>query len=230
MDKGRPGGPASAREDRAVKPFCLSALSFALLLVTSTVSSEAEAGKSHPRLRAQIRELRVQVAQLAAHVDFMNRSEDSGTPVGGVDGNGWNMCGDPCSTDSDGDGVGDCEDYCPCDPDIADSDGDAVPDCADPCPDDATDACADPCRQDSDGDDSGDCEDPCPYDRAPPVDADADGVFDCQDMCPTDPANQCWDWCELDQDGDGVSDCKDPCPWATEAGMIGCEVPRASTH
>ena len=207
----------------------LAILCFVVALAASWVPALAEAGKAHPRLKAQIRELRIEVARLTSQVDFINRSEDSGSPVPG-DGGGWNMCGDPCSTDSDEDGLGDCEDHCPCDPNTADTDGDSVPDCADPCPDDATDACNDPCRHDSDGDGSGDCEDPCPWDPAPPTDGDEDGIFDCLDICPADPGNQCWDWCMLDQDGDSVNDCKDPCPWAAEAGMIGCEVPPASAR
>jgi hypothetical protein len=53
---------------------------------------------------------------------------------------------DPCTTDSDSDGIPDCYDQCPADPQkglpgtcgcgiaIADSDGDGVFDCVDPCP------------------------------------------------------------------------------------------------
>ena len=163
-------------------------------------------------LREEVIRLRGDIAQLATQLNFMHR--DLGAPSAG----GGGLCDDPCAVDSDEDGVGDCEDMCPCDPNTADGDGDGVPDCADPCPDDATDACIDPCRMDSDGDGTDDCEDACPWDPAPPSDSDADGIVDCQDPCPEDATNTCWDPCRLDQDGDGTPDCQDSCPWETAAG------------
>ena len=54
---------------------------------------------------------------------------------------------DPCSLDSDGDGVNDCDDACP----------DVWGDGPDGCP------AADPCSVDSDGDGVNDCDDACPY-------------------------------------------------------------------
>jgi hypothetical protein len=191
-----------------------------LFVVTSFESADA---LTRARLRRQVGKLRTEVSQLAAQVDFLTRSASDGArPVqgGGViyPGTSWNMCADPCASDSDGDGLGDCEDWCPCDPNTADDDSDGYPDCADPCPGDTANDCMNPCNWDSDGDGIGDCEDKCPYDPAPEVDTDADGIVDCQDICPQDPSNQCWDWCNLDQDGDGTADCKDPCPWSAGEG------------
>ena len=167
------------------------------------------------KLRAEVTRLRGDIAHLASQLNFMQR-DIAVRPAGGTAG----LCDDPCATDSDADGVGDCEDYCPCDPNTADTDADNIPDCADPCPDDATDACIDPCRMDSDGDGVTDCEDQCPWDPAPAVDTDADGIVDCQDPCPDDATNECWDPCKLDQDGDGVADCEDNCPWPTPDGAV----------
>ncbi len=182
-----------------------------VLVAVAMAAGTGDAKKpGKPKLRAQIAELRGDLAQLSTQVNFTNRTLEGLPPLGGP------LCGDPCSTDSDQDGIGDCEDICPCDPTTTDSDGDQTPDCADPCPDDATDACIDPCRMDSDGDGTNDCEDPCPYDPAPAADTDEDGIPDCQDFCPEDPLNGCFDPCLLDQDGDGTTDCRDDCPWAAE--------------
>ena len=74
-----------------------------------------------------------------------------------------------CGADSDGDGVGDCDDECPGEEDI-DSDGDGVVDCNDQCPDD-------PYKTEP-----GDCG--CGVDD---VDTDSDGIPDCNDECPDTP-------------------------------------------
>jgi outer membrane murein-binding lipoprotein Lpp len=188
-------------------------------------SGEAKTKKPR-KLRAEIAQLRATVAQLQSDLDFQRRRDaaegPSGTVVPGGGGGFWpgGICGDPCATDSDEDGTGDCEDPCPCDPRNTDGDADGSPDCIDPCPDDATDACIDPCRMDSDGDGVTDCEDPCPWDPTEAVDGDEDGVADCQDPCPGDPTNDCFSPCPLlDQDGDGTRDCNDPCPWGEATGM-----------
>ncbi|MHC5005656.1 MAG: M12 family metallo-peptidase, partial [Planctomycetota bacterium] len=90
--------------------------------------------------------------------------------------------GSSCADDSDGDGVSDCADGCPDDPDFTepgpcgcgstfdDSDGDGLPDCLDGCP-------ADP-----DKTEPGDCG--C---GVADVDSDGDGAADCVDGCPDDP-------------------------------------------
>jgi hypothetical protein len=178
-------------------------------------------------LREEVTRLRADIAQLSNQLGFMQRDFDAQPPMGG--GAAGGLCDDPCAVDSDDDGVGDCNDLCPCDPNNADTDADGMPDCADPCPDDATNACMDPCRNDSDGDGTNDCEDQCPWDPATPADSDSDGLVDCQDPCPDDATNTCWEPCKLDQDGDGVADCEDSCPWAPDAGegspLPGCYPP-----
>ncbi|MEY3025512.1 MAG: hypothetical protein RLZZ238_409, partial [Planctomycetota bacterium] len=127
-------------------------------------------------------------------------------------------CGVP-DTDTDGDGVADCDDLCPTDPDKTDpgtcgcgvpdtdTDGDGVADCDDLCPTDpdkidpGTCGCGVP-DTDTDGDGVADCDDLCPTDPdktdpgscgcgVPDTDSDSDGVADCVDDCPSDPTNQC---------------------------------------
>ena len=73
------------------------------------------------------------------------------------------FCSDPCAVDSDADGLGDCDDPCPCDPNHADADADEWPDCMDPCPGDAENACIWACRAEPDGSGTGtaDCVEPC---------------------------------------------------------------------
>jgi hypothetical protein len=132
-------------------------------------------------LKAQITELRLQVGQLQSAL-ATERQRFAGDGAVSVPG-GTGICADPCAADSDGDGLGDCEDPCLCDPQQSDRDGDGTPDCLDPCPDEADDACIDPCRWDSDGDRTNDCEDPCPWDPLPPEDRDGNGVPDCLDIC-----------------------------------------------
>ena len=139
-----------------------------------------------------------------------------------------------CLTDSDGDGVGDCNDGCPldagkqtpgaCGCGLADTDGDGdgVPNCLDQCPNAA----------DADGDSDGvvNCLDGCPNDvgkTAPGIcgcgiadtDSDGDGTPDCAEPCP--PAT------DGDSDGDGTPNCLDQCPndpAKTVPGACGCGV------
>src|SRR5688572_14753485 len=113
---------------------------FAVLaaLVPIFVVGEVDARSKRKGVRAEIAALKARIAELESKMDFQLRRDARGTSPGLVPVGG--LCADPCATDSDGDGVGDCEDYCPCDSANADSDGDKVPDCADPCAGDPTDA------------------------------------------------------------------------------------------
>jgi hypothetical protein len=195
----------------------------AVALLALLVSAPAEA-KKRGKLRHQIEMLEARVAQLESRLQFESRRVESLLPavIGAVGG----LCADPCAFDSDGDGVGDCADACPCDASNADDDGDGMPNCWDPCPDDATDACIDPCRSDSDGDGTTDCEDPCPWDPLPPSDGDGDGIPDCADPCP-DGSLGCTEPCPLDADGDGTKDCVDPCPFGAVGAFPCIGVPPA---
>lgn len=186
-------------------------------LIGWTFSADAKKPK-RVSLRREVALLKARIAELESRVSFEERQPSKGSdmPVSSPGG----LCDDPCATDSDGDGIGDCEDACPCDADNADSDGDGAADCWDPCPDDPTDACIDPCRQDSDGDGTNDCDDPCAWDAAPPSDDDGDDLPSCVDPCPDDPTNQCATPCPLDADGDGVGDCDDPCPWGEKGPCV----------
>ncbi len=126
-------------------------------------------------------------------------------------------------TDTDGDGVDDCDDGCPDDPfksapgdcgcgvEDLDSDKDGVADCNDGCPTDPTKTSP------------GDC-------GCNASDADGDGVDDCVDNCPDDPNKTDPGACgcgneDTDTDGDGAEDCVDNCPNdpdKTEPGFCGC--------
>ena len=126
-------------------------------------------------------------------------------------------------TDTDGDGVDDCDDGCPEDPfksapgdcgcgvEDLDSDKDGVADCNDGCPTDPTKTSP------------GDC-------GCNASDADGDGVDDCVDNCPDDPNKTDPGACgcgneDTDTDGDGTADCVDNCPDdpdKTEPGFCGC--------
>ena len=117
--------------------------------------------------------------------------------------------------DSDGDGVFDCHDGCPNDPNKTspgqcgcgvsetDSDSDGTPNCLDQCPldpqktDPGVCGCGIP-DQDSDSDGKLNCQDGCPFDAAkvtpgacgcgvPDIDSDGDGALSCQEQCPFDP-------------------------------------------
>ncbi len=120
-------------------------------------------------------------------------------------------CGNP-DTDSDGDGVANCNDGCPSDPSKTSPGacGCGIPD------------------TDGDGDGTADCNDGCPNDPnktspgvcgcgVPDVDSDGDGVLDCDgDKCPNDPLKISPGQCgcgvpDTDGDGDGVADCIDNC-------------------
>lgn len=78
-----------------------------------------------PAAAAEIAALEAQVTTLRSQFALASgRITRPGARSGG-------LCTDPCATDSDGDGVGDCDDLCPCDPDIALSDGvGLMPPCA----------------------------------------------------------------------------------------------------
>ncbi len=84
----------------------------------------------------------------------------------------------PCTTDSDGDGVCELSDVCAAFDDHVDTDLDGVPDGCDACP-------ADP-GGDADGDGVCDASDPCPLDS--PDDADHDLVCDSSERYPQDGA------------------------------------------
>jgi len=127
--------------------------------------------------------------------------------------------------DTDGDGVYDCHDECPADPQKAipgqcgcgasehDGDGDGLADCADTCPADPQKAAPGICGcgvSDDDGDN--------------------DGTPDCNDGCADDPAKAAPGICgcgvsDHDGDGDGTPDCNDGCvddPAKAAPGKCGC--------
>ena len=64
-------------------------------------------------------EMLAQTSQIRSEVEYLarDRGPGSGFAPGGFCG------GDPCKEDSDGDGLGDCEDVCPCEPSTACSGG-----------------------------------------------------------------------------------------------------------
>ncbi len=141
-------------------------------------------------------------------------------------------CDDDCGVDSDGDGVPDCNDGCPTDPNKTapgvcgcgtpddDTDNDGTPDCNDNCP------------NDSNKTEPGDCG--C---GVADTDTDGDGTPDCNDNCPSDPSKTAPGICgcgvsDVDSDGDGAADCNDGCPAdpnKTDPGVCGCGVADADT-
>jgi hypothetical protein len=136
-----------------------------------------------------------------------------------------------------------------------DSDGDGVPDCIDGCPNDPNKTAPGLCgcgyidsTNDSDGDGTPDCTDGCPYDPnktapgvcgcgVPDTDTDHDGTPDCHDGCPNDPAKTAPGQCgcgvpDTDSDGDGTANCIDGCPNdpnKVAPGICGCGVPDTDT-
>lgn len=189
------------------------------IVVLAAIVSPAEAKKARSKLRQEIALLQARLAQVESRLQFESRRVEALLPtvIGVVGG----LCADPCATDSDGDGIGDCKDLCPCDATNADDDGDGMPNCYDPCPTEADNACIDPCRTDGDADGVPDCKDPCPWDPATVTDGDDDGLPDCLDPCPDGSTGDCAPPCPLDADGDGTKDCVDPCPFGA-AGDFPC--------
>jgi hypothetical protein len=125
-------------------------------------------------------------------------------------------CGVPdVDTDSDGDGVLDCNDNCP---DVADPNKTEPGQCGCGVPD-----------IDTDSDEVADCVDACPYDATktePGVCGcgvvEAANVADCDDGCPDDDQKRAPGECgcgvpDVDSDHDGVLDCNDICPEVTNA-------------
>jgi uncharacterized delta-60 repeat protein len=158
-------------------------------------------------------------------------------------------------TDSDDDGLADCDDNCPfvANADQADTDGDGTGDVCDACPDDPHKTSPGVCGcgtpdTDSDGDGTADCSDDCPNDPnktasgicgcgVSDTDSDSDGTPDCNDGCPDDPHKTSPGVCgcgtlDTDSDGDGTADCSDDCPNdpnKTASGVCGCGVSDADS-
>ncbi len=118
--------------------------------------------------------------------------------------------------DTDGDGVSDCEDAYPEDPDEwVDSDGDGIPDGEDAYPENPDE------WADSDGDGVPDGEDAYPENPDEWADSDSDGVPDGEDAFPENPN----EW--ADGDNDGIGDNADtdhdndgmPTDWEDENGL-----------
>jgi hypothetical protein len=101
-------------------------------LLVLGVGGAAEAGSKGSR--SALAKLKRKVAMLESRLNRQAQMVSGLVPVNGV-------CVDVCAFDSDGDGLGDCVDPCPCDPTNFDGDGDGIPDCIDPCPEDAEDRC-----------------------------------------------------------------------------------------
>ncbi len=132
--------------------------------------------------------------------------------------------------DTDGDGVNDCLDGCPFDPNKIDpgqcgcgvvdfdSDGDTIADCIDNCPD-----FSNPQQADADGDGVGNICDNCRDDPNPDQDdGDADSFGDVCDNCPST-----FNPTQLDTDLDDVGDACDGCPTdpnKVAPGQCGCGV------
>ncbi len=129
--------------------------------------------------------------------------------------------------DSDSDGVPNCSDGCPGDPNKidpgicgcgasdADFDGDGVPNCVDGCPTDPNKTIPGVCG--------------C---GVPDINTDGDLLPDCFDQCPLDPNKLFPGACgcgvpETDSDGDGVPNCIDGCPFNAAKiapGVCGCGI------
>ena len=145
---------------------------------------------------------------------------------------------------------GSCSEFCdPACVDDADTDGDGVVNCNDECPNDPNKTSPGMCGChipdiDTDGDAMVDCLDECPRDVAkvapgvcgcgnPDTDSDGDTVPNCVDECPDDEHKQLSGLCgcgasDVDTDGDSVPDCHDGCPGdstKTTGGTCGCGIP-----
>jgi hypothetical protein len=147
-------------------------VSLATLALAATPAS-AKSSKIK-RLRSEIGRLEARLAEVEREMarQAQRLAQVPIAPAG--------FCSDPCTVDSDTDGLGDCEDPCPCDPNHDDTDADQWPDCMDPCPHDAENVCISACRAEPDGSGTGmtDCVEPCPPDSGP----------DCEPVPPPPPA------------------------------------------
>ena len=133
-----------------------------------------------------------------------------------TDGDGVMDCDDNCPLvanadqyDSDGDGLGNLCDPCPTGDQSIDTDGDGVPDCMDVCPDVPN---AD--QADADGDGVGDACDNCIYEVNPSQDdTDEDGVGNACDRCQGQNDT-------IDTDLDTIPDCLDICPFDVDSAQL----------
>ena len=124
------------------------------------------------------------------------------------DGDQWLDCQEECDTDPLKRYPGACD----CGTSDVDSDWDGVPDCNDGCPNDPNSIYANECIPDNCPDDPykyepGICS--CGY---PDDDSDEDGTYDCNEDCPYDPEKTLRGTCgcfnsDIDSDGDGQADC-----------------------
>jgi len=140
------------------------------------------------------------------------------------------------------------DDNCDGQIDEGDADNDGIPDCIDNCPNDPNKIEPGICGcgisdADSDSDGTVDCNDGCPNDLGktepgicgcgvPDIDTDSDGTLDCNDNCPNDPNKIQSGICgcgvaDIDTDSDGTLDCNDNCPYdpnKTGPGICGCGI------
>lgn len=139
-------------------PVTRAAAFVAVLIASALTAAPAAAGSK------KVKRLRAEVAHLEARLGALERQvSQQAQRLALVPSAPAGFCSDPCAVDSDGDGRGDCEDVCPCDPDHGDTDGDEWPDCMDPCPNDADNACVFGCLAEPDPSGTGvtDCPEPC---------------------------------------------------------------------